>query len=71
MWNSTQFSPQEQILIVQIQMLAIITKAFNHFPFPIYWYMDHANPYLGIALKRLGSWLGSHILETGNFGKTM
>lgn len=36
-------------------MLAIITKAFNHFPFPIYWYMDHANPYLGIALKRLES----------------
>ena len=38
------------MLIVQIQMLEIITKAFSHFPFPIYWYMDHANHYSGIAL---------------------
>lgn len=57
------------MLIVQIQMLEIITKVFSHFPFPIYWYMDHANHYSSIALTLLESWLGSHILEIGKFDK--
>lgn len=34
-------------------MLGIITKAFHHFPFPIYWYMDHGNHYSGSAFNSL------------------
>lgn len=34
-------------------MLEIITKAFSHFPFPVYRYVDHESHHLGRALKLL------------------